>query len=212
MVARELTDIQRKILRFIEEEGAVGGAPPTLRAICKAFGFKSIGSAQDHVRALVQKGFLEKDPGKARGIRLPDHHRIGAVGVPVLGTVPAGIPREAIEITLGTLPVPHAMAKKGNLFALKVVGESMSGAGIHDGDWVIARQQKTAVHGDIVVALIDGSATVKRLERKGGKARLLPENPMFEPIEVPAGEEIVQGKVVSVQRYYENSSVSFLKT
>jgi repressor LexA len=207
MVARGLTEIQRKIFRFIQEETETQGAPPTLRAICKAFDFRSIGSAQDHIRALVQKGFLEKDPGKARGIRFPGRHRAGAVGIPVLGTVPAGIPLEAIEITLGTLPVPLAVAKKGNLFALKVTGESMTGAGIHDGDWVIARQQKTAQHGDIVVALLDGAATVKRLEQKGKKFRLLPENPDFAPIDVPPGEEWIQGKVVAVQRYYESSPV-----
>jgi repressor LexA len=205
MVARGLTKIQQKILQFIEHETATQSAPPTLRAICKAFDFKAIGTAQDHIRALVQKGFLEKNPGQARGIHLPEAHRCGAVGVPILGSVPAGIPREAIELTLGTLPVPHAMAKKGNLFALKVTGESMTGAGIEDGDWVIVRQQKTAEPGDIVVALLDGSATVKRLEKRGGSFRLLPENPDFAPIELRPGEENIQGKVISVQRYYEAS-------
>jgi repressor LexA len=207
MVARALTKIQQKILRFIEHEITTQNAPPTLRAICKAFDFKAIGTAQDHIRALVSKGFLEKNPGEARGIRLPESRRSQSFGVPVLGTVPAGIPLEAIEVTLGTLPVPHAMSKKGNLFALRVTGESMIGAGIHDGDWVIARQQNTAQHGDIVVALLDGAATVKRLEKKGERIRLLPENPDFAPIEVPAGQEIIQGKVVSVQRYYEKSPV-----
>jgi repressor LexA len=207
MVSSPLTEIQRKILQFITAETAEQGAPPTLRAICKAFDFKAVGTAQDHIRALIRKGFLEKDPGKARGIRFPERHRVGAVGIPVLGTVPAGIPLEAIEITLGTLPVPYAMAKKGNLFALRVTGESMAGAGIQDGDWVIARQQRTAQHGDIVVALLDGAATVKRLEKKEGKVRLLPENPRFQPIDVRPGEEIIQGKVVAVQRYYEASPV-----
>ncbi len=199
MVSRPLTEIQKKILSFIEEEVALKGAPPTLRTIGQVFGFNAIGTVQGHIQALIHKGFLEKDLGKARGIRLTQFE--GAMGVPILGSIPAGIPREAIETKLGTLPVPYHLAKKGKIFALKVKGESMVGAGICDGDWVIARHQETAEHGDLVVALIDGEATVKKLERKGGKIRLLAENPLFSPIEVK--EIQIQGKVVGVQRYYE---------
>ncbi|MFH1018898.1 MAG: transcriptional repressor LexA [Pseudomonadota bacterium] len=198
-----LTPIQRKILAYIEREIAEGSSSPTLRAICAQFGFSAIGTVQDHLKALIQKGFLEKDPRKARGIRLASRHRAPALSVPILGAIAAGLPREAVELALGSIPVPSRIKNQEKLFALRVSGESMSGAGICDGDLVVARQQNTARHGDIVVALVDGQATVKRFYKKGGKVRLVPENPDFSSIEILSENSAIQGKVVSVQRYYE---------
>ena len=203
MVSRTLTPSQRKILAFVEQQITERGASPTLRAICAEFGFKAIGTAQDHIHALIQKGFLEKDAGLARGIRPARRHWAPAHSVPILGAIAAGLPREAAEITLGSVPVSSRIKKKERLFALRVSGDSMSGAGIFDGDLVIARQENTAEHGDIVVALVDGAATVKRLYKKNGKIRLLPENPAYAPIDILSENSIIQGKVVAVQRYYE---------
>lgn len=198
-----LTSIQKKILSFIEDERLARGIPPTLRAIQQAFGFRAIGTVQDHLRTLVRKGVLEKEAGRARSLRVVDRFRAEAAGIPILGAVTAGVPREADEQILGMLPVPAAFEKKGKCFALRVVGESMIDAGIHDGDLVIARQQSTAKSGEIVVALVDGETTVKRLEKKDGRARLLPENPAFAPIEILSDRSVVQGRVVAVFRDLE---------
>ncbi len=203
MVSRALTQIQKEILRFIESELAQEGSPPTLRAICEHFGFRAIGTVQDHLRALIQKGYLEKEPGKARGIKLSKQRWAASANVPIFGTVPAGSPQEAFEENLGAVPFPSHLAQKGELFALRVSGESMRDAGIHDGDLVIARKELDPKHGEIVVALVEGQVTVKRLEKQRGSVRLLPENPDFEPIEVRSNEDCIQGKVISVQRYYE---------
>ena len=127
-------------------------------------------------------------------------YRSGSLDVPILGTVPAGKPIEAIEDNQGSLSVPAKWS--GELFALKVKGESMIEAGIMDGDYVVIKKQPHAENGDIVVAMIDGEATLKYLERKHGRIRLLPANPRFQPIELNSGREnVIQGKVVSVQRF-----------
>jgi repressor LexA len=194
-----LSPKQAKVLEFITEEIARTGRPPTYRDIARACGDSAVGTVQDHIRALLRKGFLEKESGVARGIRLS--HRTASMDVPVLGAVPAGRPIEAIESILGSIAIPARW--RGELYALRVVGESMIGAGILDGDYVIVQKQSEARNGDIVVAMIDGEATVKTFERKHGRVRLLPANPRFAPIEVPEGSEnCIQGKVVSVQRYY----------
>jgi len=104
---------------------------------------------------------------------------------------------------LGALPVPAHLAKKGNCFALRVAGDSMVDAGIHDGDLVVARQQSTARNGEIVVALVQGETTVKRIEKKAHHIRLLAENPKYPPIEIKSERDVIQGKVISVFRSYE---------
>lgn len=201
--APRLSPKQWKVLKFIQAELARLGRPPTYRDIAKHCGYDAVGTVQDHVRALLKKGFLQKEAGVARGLRLA--HHIGAIDVPILGLVPAGHPIEAIESSLGSLPVPSNL--RGDIFALRVTGESMIEAGIFDGDYVIVKKQSHAENGEIVVATIDGEATVKRLQKindkRGTVTRLLPANPRFTPIELHAGaENVIQGRVVSVQRYY----------
>ena len=148
---------------------------------------------------MIRKGFLQKEPGVARGIRLA--HRTESIDVPILGAIPAGRPLEAIESGLGYVSIPARW--RGELYALRVTGESMINAGIFDGDFVIVHKDAHIQNGDIVVAMIDGEATVKYLERKSSGVRLLPANPRYSPIEVPPeSNNTVQGKVVSVQRYY----------
>ncbi len=200
-----LTEIQANILKFIEIETARNGCPPTYRDIAKHFGYSAIGTVQDHVRALKKKGYLENSASVARGL-IPSH-RAEAISVPILGTVPAGSPLEAIGSASGFVAlVPGSRSKasrQAEYFALTVKGDSMEGAGILEGDVVIVRKQSDAEHGEIVVAMIDGEATVKRLEKKRGKSRLIAENPKYAPIELTRESvNSIHGKVVGVQRYY----------
>lgn len=195
-----LTEIQRNILHFIDQCSHQQGLPPTLREIAKEFGYSAVGTVQDHLRALKQKGFLQQESHVACGLKLTSRPPLQSI--PILGAVPAGKPNEAIESALGFLPVPNSKVR-GQLFALLVKGESMIDAGIMDGDYVIVQKQAAAEDGEIVVALIDGEATVKKLEKRGTKVRLMPANSRFRPIELqPTQENLIQGKVVSVQRYY----------
>ena len=199
-VIKPLSEKQSEVLTFIQDEISRSGIPPTYRDIAKHFGYEAVGTVQDHVANLIRKGFLKKISGAARGFQLA--HRSEAIDVPILGMVPAGSPIEAIADSSGSLPVPDRW--RGDVFALKVKGESMSGSGIFDGDFVIVQKTHHAENGDIVVAMIDGEVTVKYFEKKYGKVRLLPDNPKFSPIEIPAGSEnSIQGKVVSVQRYFK---------
>lgn len=196
-----LTEKQAEILSYIEAEIAESGCPPTFRQIAKHFGYKAVGTVEDHVKALIRKGVLLKESGVACGIRLAHHS--SPFSIPILGSVPAGKPIEAIESALGSLPVSSTRCRGGEHFALQVRGESMRDAGILDGDYVVVRKQITAEDGDIVVALIDGEATVKTLEKRKGRIRLLPANPAFEPIELRSDRQnSIQGKVISVQRFY----------
>jgi repressor LexA len=196
-----LSPKQAEVLAYIEGEVSRSGRPPTYRDIAEHCGYAAVGTVQDHIRTLIRKGFLHKEPGAARGIRLV--HRNVSMDVPILGAVPAGRPVEAIADTgMGYVTIPAKW--RGDLYALRVTGESMIEAGILDGDFVIVHKQADAQHGDIIVAMIDGEATVKYLERRGGAVRLLPANPRFSPIEIPfESTNVIQGKVVSVQRYYE---------
>jgi repressor LexA len=194
-----LSPKQLAVLECIQTETTQLGRPPTYREIAHHLGNVAVGTIQDHIRALLKKGYLEKQDGISRGFRLA--HQRGAQEVPVLGRVPAGRPIEAIEESEGSVSVPATL--RGDLFALRVVGESMIEAGIMDGDLVVVKKQTHANSGEIIVAMIDGEATVKYLDKKGGRTRLLPANPRFQPIEIPASSEnIIQGKVVSVQRFY----------
>lgn len=197
--SQNLSPKQLAVLECIQDETCQLGRPPTYRELAHALGGVAVGTVQDHIRALMKKGFLEKAEGLARGFKLA--HQRGTLEVPLLGRVPAGRPIEAIEESQGSISVPASL--RGDLFALKVVGESMIEAGILDGDLVVVRQQPDANNGDIVVAMIDGETTVKYFERKGAHVRLLPANPKFKPIEIPPhSENVIQGKVISVQRFY----------
>lgn len=204
----ELTDQQERVLRFIAKHISEQGAPPTFRGIAKNFGFASTRAAQDHVAALVRKGYLEHRPGEARGLRLANAlNAAPPVAVPIIGQVAAGSPRDASQLPMGALPFPRELMGRGrdleaDLFALRVHGESMMDAGILDGDMVIAKTQKSVSHGDIVVALLDGESTVKRFHRKGGETLLMPENKRMKPISVEGRELVIQGRVIAVQRFY----------
>jgi len=198
-----LTPIRRQILAFVQE-GIAAGASPSVREVQRALGFRAVQSAQQHLTALVAAGFLIRQPGVARGYRLPAGQTVTAVTrqIPRLGRVQAGALQEAIEDPDGWVTVAGTdAAADADLFALTVVGESMIGAGILPGDTVIVRRQATARTGEIVVAMVAGEATVKRLQLRGGQIELQPENPAFAPIVIAPETEIrILGRVVEVRR------------
>ena len=201
----QLTDRQRRILDFIAQTRDERGYPPSVREIGDAVGLHSPSSVHAQLATLAQKGYLTKDPTKPRAIRLHGAELPAAasnaniVEVPLVGRIAAGGPILAEQNVEDTMALPRDLIGSGTLFALTVRGDSMTGAGILDGDTVIVRQQPEASDGEIVAALVgDDEATVKRLSRKGGKVRLLAENPTYDPIEP---EEVsVLGKVVAVLR------------
>jgi repressor LexA len=198
-----LTDRQRRILDYIAETVDDRGYPPSVREIGDAVGLHSPSSVHAQLATLAEKGLLAKDPTKPRAISL--HRRApgsakrhSTTEVPLLGRIAAGGPILAEENLEDTMTLPRDLVGSGTLFALTVRGDSMVGAGIMDGDTVVVRQQSSAEDGEIVAALIDDEATVKRLARRGTRVRLLAENPAYEPLE-PA-ELSLLGKVVAVLR------------
>ena len=188
-----------RVFRFVRER-LLGGAPPTVREVQEAFGFRSPQTAREHLEALVEEGRLAKAKGKARGYRLSGGFGPPTVLVPLLGRVPAGPLDAAVEDLEGYLPI-QSRRSSGDLFGLRVRGESMTGAGILSGDVVIVHRQSRAESGDVVVALVGDEVTVKRLRVRRGRVELHPENPSFEPV-VPDPKELrLLGKVIEVRRY-----------
>lgn len=205
-MAKQLTQRQQAIFDFIAGIIRRRGAPPTIREIMEQFGISSTNGVRTTLAALEKKGHIRRHPRLSRGIELVDGPYLpdGTVEVPVLGRVAAGAPILAEENVEDTVHVDPSLAPaSGEAFALRVRGDSMTEAGILDGDIVVARQQETADRGDIVVALLDDEATVKRFDPVPGAVRLLPENPAYEPI-VLSGEDGTQlriaGKVVGLMR------------
>ncbi len=193
---------QQLILEFIAETVRDRGYPPTVREIGEAVGLNSSSSVHAQLANLERLGKLHKDPTKPRAMTLSDP-RVDAVNIPLLGRIAAGAPLLAHENVDEHLSVPRSyVSDRGDHFALTVVGESMIGAGILDGDVVVVRSQSAADDGDLVAALVPGpaedEATVKRLGRRGGKVLLIPENPAFQPFEMTGGK--ILGKVVAVLR------------
>lgn len=186
----KLTERQSEILEFIRETLARRGFPPTRAEIVQAFGFRSPTAAEDHLRALARKGAIELMPGASRGIRLCGEVPMAAPaanqppGLPLVGRVAAGSPLLAVENVEQHCAVDPAMFAPRADYLLRIHGESMRDIGMLDGDLLAVHRTPDARHGQIVVARLDDEVTVKRLERRGGQLRLLPENPDFVPIEV----------------------------
>ena len=188
---------RERIFRLVRER-LLSGRPPTVREVQAAFGFRAVQTAREHLEALVREGRLTKEQGKSRGYRLTEETPM--VLVPVLGRVQAGDLNVAIEEPEGYVPFQPSRFS-GELFGLRVRGESMTGAGILPGDVVVVRRQPTASSGEIVVALIGDEATVKRLRLRRKRVELHPENPEFEPIvSGPQQEVTLLGKVIEVRR------------
>ena len=190
---------RRQVHAFVRDRIAAG-APPTVREVQQHFGFRAVQTARQHLETLVAEGRLAKEPGLARGYRLPSDLVAPMRLVPRLGRVQAGALSEAIEDPDGWIPVDGALGEH-ELFALTVKGESMLGAGILPDDTVVVRRQAIARDGEIVVALVRDEATVKRLRLHRGRIELHPENPAFSPIVLGGRDEVrILGKVVEVRR------------
>jgi repressor LexA len=204
----DLTPRQRQVLEFIDAEVRERGFPPSVREIGEAVGLSSSSTVHAHLAALQDKGFLRRDPTKPRAIEI--HYESGSGQamergrvrhVPVVGDVAAGTGVLAAENIEESIPMPEDFTGAGQLFMLRVRGESMLDAGILDGDYVVVRQQPTAEAGEVVVAGIPGEeATVKTLQRRRGKVVLRPENPSFDELVYDPDEVQIYGKVVSLLR------------
>ena len=206
-----LSDKQLAILDVIQKSVTSRGYPPSMREIGDAVGLSSLSSVTHQLNQLELSGYLRRDPNRPRAlevlIELPTIEedapesttQVGdAVMVPLVGRIAAGIPITADQQIDEVFPLPRQLTGKGELFMLKVVGESMIDAAIMDGDWVVVRQQKTAENGEIVAAMLDNEATVKVFRQRDGHTWLLPQNSAFEPILGDYAE--ILGKVVTVLR------------
>ena len=202
----ELTTRQVTILDFIKTSTESQGYAPSMREIGEAAGLNSPASVKYQLDILEEKGFIRRDAdrGRAMEVVLPDSmsgesaHTDKTRFIPLVGSIAAGVPITADQHIEETLPLPESLVGKGDLFMLKVKGESMINAAICDGDYVVIRQQKDANNGEIVAAMIDGEATVKTFSRKGGHIWLLPANDDFAPIDGDHCE--ILGKVTAVLR------------
>ena len=198
---KQLTKSQQKVYDYLVEHKDDGIAP-TVREICDATGFKSTSTVHNHLNTLERYGYITRRPDCARAIFINNVDGTpGSVAVPIIGTVTAGLPIFAFEENLGYVTVDESVKRGREVFALRVKGDSMINAGIYDGDAVVFVRQSTAENGEIVVALIDDEATVKRFFKEDGYIRLQPENPMYEPIISP--DVKILGKVVTLVRNYE---------
>ncbi|HEY6871128.1 MAG TPA: transcriptional repressor LexA [Geobacteraceae bacterium] len=196
----KLTQRQQEVLDFITAHLESRGYPPTLREIGEHLGVSGTLGVMKHLDALEKKGFIRKTAGSSRGIAISGYG--GAASLPIIGTVRAGALQPAIEDIEGYFAIDRSRLPAGDLFFLRVKGDSMVGAAILDGDLALVRPQATAANREIVVAMIDGEATLKRFFRERGRIRLQPENPAMEPIIVRArdGEVVIIGKVIGIYR------------
>jgi len=211
-----LTARQRTILTVIRNTVQQRGFPPSMREIGDAVGLQSTSSVSHQLAVLEAKGFIRRDPNKPRAldVRSPEDEPVTppqlvgddalygdqpeAVLVPLIGRIAAGGPILAEQVVEDVFPLPRTLVGEGTLYLLRVQGDSMVDAAIADGDWVVVRQQPNADNGEIVAAMIDGEATVKTLQRRGGHAWLLPHNEAYSPI--PADDATILGRVVAVLR------------
>lgn len=194
-------DNQQKILDYIKSEIQTKGYPPSVREIANAVGLKSTSTVHGHLQRLEKRGLLHRDAMKPRAMEVvgdPNFVRNSTTAIPVIGRVTAGQPILAEENLEDYVSIPDVMLGDGDHFILLVRGESMIEAGILDGDYIVVRRQQEANNGDIVVAMIDDSATVKRFYKENGHFRLQPENHTMAPIYTR--EVTILGKVVSLYR------------
>lgn len=194
---------QKEILEYIKSQILAKGYPPAVREICEAVHLKSTSSVHSHLESLEKNGYIRRDPTKPRAIEIVDDTfgltRREMVNIPMVGTVAAGEPLLAVENINDYFPVPsHMVSGNEQLFMLTVRGESMINAGIFNGDQLIVRQQETARNGEVVVALVEDSATVKTFYKENGYIRLQPENDTMDPIIVDTC--VILGKVIGLIR------------
>lgn len=200
----DLTQKQIEILLYIKSEVQRQGYPPAVREICKGVDIKSTSTVHGHLEKLEAKGYIRKDPTKPRAIEILDRNEDfllspkRTIDVPILGKVTAGAPILAVENIEDTYPVPLDLVEGHDVFMLKIQGDSMIDAGILDGDLVLVKEQKSAINGDIVVALLDDEATVKRFFKEKDSIKLQPENQFMKPIF--SKDVLILGKVIGLYR------------
>ncbi len=194
-MARSGKSTHDKIYGYLQS--CAGKAFPTVREIAQACGIKSPSCVHNHLVQLEKEGLIERKEGKARSVGIPNTN-VGVV--PLLGRVAAGVPITAVELIEEYIPLSDDLVSQGETFALRVVGESMKNAGILPGDIVVCHQNKQVNNGDIVVAMLNGEATVKRFFKEQGYIVLQPENPEFQPI--ISRDATLLGKVIAVIRRY----------
>lgn len=202
MTVPTLTSRQQQLLSYIETTMAELGYPPTLYEMAKAMGDITVKGVKDHLRALEKKGYLRCQPGKRRAVEILQGRLFRGEGIPVVGRVAAGMPVLAVENIEGTLPLDPKFAGNGRQFALRVRGDSMTGVGIFEDDYIIVRQQETADSGDIVVALLGDEATVKIFRKKGRAVFLEAANPAYPniPLKGRIPQPKILGRVVGLYR------------
>lgn len=204
MASGRITAKQEEILNYIKNEILERGFPPAVREICQAVNLKSTSSVHSHLESLEKNGYIRRDPTKPRAIEILDDSfnmiRREMVNVPIVGTVAAGQPILAQQNIDSYFPIPSEYMPNEQSFILRVKGESMINAGIMDGDCVLVKQQSAADNGDMVVALVEDSATVKTFYKENGHIRLQPENDTMEPIIVDDCQ--ILGKVFGVFRFF----------
>jgi repressor LexA len=207
-MADSISKKQQMILDFLKDEVSKKGYPPSVREICLAVGLKSTSTVHTHLTRLEELGYIRRDPTKPRAIEIFDMNEQPQVSeldaarnttfVPIIGEITAGQPILAVESFEDTFPIPTDFMDEGNYFMLRIKGDSMIEAGIFDRDFVLVRQQNDATNGDIIVALLDDSATVKTFYKEKNRVRLQPENESMSPIYV---EDIkILGRVKGVFR------------
>lgn len=203
----ELTQRQATILQFLNDYIENHGYGPSLRDISSYFRIKSPKNVTKHLEALQKKGFISRSPGVPRGIEVLDMVRSSkdSFRVPIVGTVKAGPLHMAVEDIDDYIELDKRFFKCENAFLLKIEGDSMIGAGIEEGDYILVDKAKEPLENDIVVALIDGEATVKRFSRRGNAVILKPENSEMEPVHIMGGDFSVAGVVVSVIKHLNRS-------
>ena len=195
---------QKEILEYIKQEILNKGYPPAVREICEAVDLKSTSSVHSHLETLEKNGYIRRDPTKPRAIEIMDDNfnltRREVTNVPIIGNVAAGQPLLAVENIENYFPIPVELLPNAETFILNVKGESMINAGIYDGDQILVQRQSDACNGDIVVALVDDSATVKTFYKEDGHFRLQPENDTMDPIIVEDCQ--ILGKVFGMFRFF----------
>ena len=203
MAKGKISAKQQEILDYMKEEILKKGYPPAVREICEAVNLKSTSSVHSHLETLEKNGYIRRDPTKPRAIEIIDDEfnltRRETVNVPIVGTVAAGVPILARQNIENYFPIPAEYMPNAQTFMLKVKGDSMINIGINSGDLVLVEQRSDARNGDVVVALVEDSATVKTFYREKGHVRLQPENDSMDPILVNGDLQIL-GKVFGVFR------------
>lgn len=195
----QLSSKQEQILEYLKKEVRDKGYPPSVREICDAVSLKSTSTVHGHLTRMEKKGFIRRDPSKPRAIEiLTSVREPELIHVPIVGTITAGTPILAVENIEDTFPLPIEYAPNEDVFMLRVRGESMINAGIYNRDLILVRKQSSADNGDIVVALIDDSATVKRFFKENNHFRLQPENEAMSAIIV--NDLSILGKVIGLYR------------